>query len=66
MKRNRKNSNFDHFSLYSNQDICLNDGYTLKPKSLYSWCTRVLYNRRTKFDPLWNRLVIGGVQDGQT
>ena len=37
-----------------------------KPKSLYSWCTRVLYNKRSNFDPLWNRLVIGGVQDGQT
>ena len=43
--------------------MCLNDGYTLKPKALYSWCTRVLYNRRSNFDPLWNKLVIGGIQD---
>jgi len=47
-----------------NQDNCLNDGYVYKPKALYSWCTRVLYNKRSEFDPLWNRLVIGGLQDG--
>jgi 20S proteasome subunit beta 7 len=46
-------------------DECLNDGYFYKPKSLFSWCTRVLYNRRSKMDPLWNRLVIGGMQDGE-
>lgn len=46
-----------------NTDHCLNDGYTLQPKALFSWCTRVLYNRRTKFNPLWNRLVIGGWQE---
>lgn len=48
-----------------NQDHCYNDGYTLKPKALYSWCTRVLYNRRSNFDPLWNKLVIAGLQDNQ-
>lgn len=48
-----------------NQDYCLNDGYVYKPKQLYSWCTRVLYNRRSNFDPLWNRLVIAGVQEDQ-
>jgi len=37
----------------------------LKPKALHAWCTRVLYNRRSKFDPLWNRLVIGGIEDGK-
>lgn len=47
------------------QDECLNDGYVYKPKSLFSWCTRVLYNRRSKFDPLWNRLVIAGLQDNE-
>ena len=49
----------------SNSDQCLNDGYTLQPKALYSWCTRVLYNKRSNFDPLWNKLVIGGIQEGK-
>ena len=48
-----------------NQDVCLNDGYVYKPKALFSWTTRVLYNRRSKFDPLWNKLVIGGMEDNQ-
>lgn len=46
-----------------NQDNCLNDGYVYKPKMLHSWCSRVLYNRRSSFDPLWNRLVIAGLED---
>ena len=47
------------------RDTCLNDGYVLKPRDLFSWSTRVLYNRRSKMDPLWNKLVIGGLQDNQ-
>lgn len=41
-----------------------NDGFSLKPKSLLNWLTRVLYNRRSKFDPLWNTFVVAGMQDG--
>lgn len=43
---------------------CLDDGVKLKPKSLYCWLTRILYNRRSKFDPFWNNFVVGGIQDG--
>lgn len=41
-----------------------NDGLALKPKALYTWLTRVMYNRRNKFDPLWNNYLVGGMQDG--
>lgn len=44
---------------------CLDDGMKLKPKSLYSWLTRIMYQRRSKFDPFWNNFVVGGIQDGQ-
>lgn len=44
---------------------CLDDGFALKPKSLYCWLTRVMYNRRSKFDPFWNNFVVGGLQDGE-
>jgi len=37
-----------------------NDDHTLSPNALYSWLTRVQYNRRSKFDPLWCNWVIGG------
>ncbi|KAL1513023.1 hypothetical protein ABEB36_002508 [Hypothenemus hampei] len=44
---------------------CLDDGLFLKPKSLYCWLTRILYQRRSKMDPLWNNFVVAGIQDGQ-
>ncbi|KAL3286280.1 hypothetical protein HHI36_000789 [Cryptolaemus montrouzieri] len=43
---------------------CLDDGVKLKPKSLHCWLTRIMYNRRSKFDPFWNNFVVGGLQDG--
>lgn len=44
---------------------CLADGFSYTPKSLFSWMTRVMYNRRTKFNPLWNTTLVGGLQDGK-
>ncbi|KAL5019729.1 hypothetical protein ScPMuIL_002621 [Solemya velum] len=45
---------------------CLEDGFSYTPSSLFSWVTRVLYNRRSKFDPLWNTYIIGGVDEEKT
>ncbi|KAJ9585224.1 hypothetical protein L9F63_002987 [Diploptera punctata] len=47
------------------EEECLDDGFSLKPKSLHCWLTRVLYNRRSKFDPLWNNFIVGGLQDNE-
>lgn len=44
---------------------CLADGFTYSPKSIYSWLTRVMYNRRTKMNPLWNTVIVGGMQDDE-
>jgi len=44
---------------------CLDDGFKLKPKSLHCWLTRVMYNRRSRFDPFWNNFIVGGIQDGK-
>lgn len=41
------------------------DGNSLGPKEVHNYLTRVMYNRRNKFDPLWNTLVLGGVKKGQ-
>ena len=38
-----------------------NDDLILSPNALYSWLTRVQYNRRSKFDPLWCQWVVGGL-----
>lgn len=39
-----------------------NDGLELYPAALHSWITRVAYNRRSKFQPLWCAWVVGGLQ----
>jgi len=44
---------------------CRDDGFSLKPKALHCWLTRVMYNRRSKFDPLWNEILVGGMQDDE-
>jgi len=43
---------------------CLNDGFGYTPKSLHCWLTRVLYNRRSQFNPLWNTYFVVGMEDG--
>lgn len=47
------------------EEYCSDDGFTLKPKALHCWMTRVLYNQRSKFDPLWNNFIIGGIENGK-
>ncbi|XP_076926626.1 proteasome subunit beta type-4-like [Bidens hawaiensis] len=46
-------------------DNMWDDGNSLGPKEVHNYLTRVLYNRRNKFDPFWNSLVLGGVKNGQ-
>jgi len=41
------------------------DGNSLGPKEVHNYLSRVMYNRRNKFNPLWNSLVLGGVKNGQ-
>lgn len=45
------------------EEECLDDGFSLKPKSLHCWLTRVMYNRRSRFDPLWNNFIIAGLDN---
>ncbi|EZA62258.1 Proteasome subunit beta type-4 [Ooceraea biroi] len=45
------------------EEKCLDDGFTLKPKALHCWLTRVMYNRRSNFDPFWNNFVIAGIDN---
>ncbi|XP_078035724.1 proteasome subunit beta type-4 [Augochlora pura] len=44
------------------EEECLDDGLLLKPKALHCWLTRIMYYRRSSFDPLWNNFVIGGIE----
>ncbi|KAI3359018.1 hypothetical protein L3Q82_015401, partial [Scortum barcoo] len=44
----------------------LGDGHSYSPKAVHSWLTRVMYNRRSKMNPLWNTVVIGGFYNGES
>ena len=46
-------------------DNMWDDGNSLGPKEVHNYLTRLMYNRRNKFNPLWNSLVLGGVKNGQ-
>ncbi|XP_027163736.1 proteasome subunit beta type-4-like [Coffea eugenioides] len=46
-------------------DSMWDDGNSLGPKEVHNYLTRVMYNRRNKFNPLWNSLILGGVKNGQ-
>ena len=43
----------------------LGDGHSYSPKAIHSWLTRAMYSRRSKMNPLWNTMVIGGYADGE-
>ena len=53
------------FSSRSEEDEIEQDGHKLGLKNLWAYLCRVMHNRRSKQDPLWNSLVVGGFQDGK-
>jgi 20S proteasome alpha/beta subunit len=48
-----------------NEEDIRGGGVSMRPEALHCWLTRVLYNRRSKFDPLWNSILVGGMQEGK-
>lgn len=36
------------------------DGHELRPEHVFEYMSRVMYNRRTKMNPLWNSMIIAG------
>lgn len=41
------------------------DGNDLGPAEVHEYLARVLYARRSKMNPLWNSILVGGVKDGK-
>jgi 20S proteasome subunit beta 7 len=41
------------------------DGHSLAPEHIHELLARILYSRRSKNDPLWNSLVVGGLKNGK-
>ncbi|MBA0687592.1 hypothetical protein Goari_015114 [Gossypium aridum] len=61
-------SDFQEILRYLNEiilyDNMWDDDNSLGPKEVHNYLTRVMYNRRNMFNPLWNSLVLGGVKNG--
>lgn len=51
---------FEYLAIESDS---LDDGHKYTPKSLFSWLTRFMYNRRTRINPLWNTAIVGGYNE---
>ena len=47
-------------------DFAAADGATLTPSEVHSYLGRVMYNRRSKVDPLWNQLITAGFYQGKS
>jgi len=54
-----------HLDEVKTSDDIIGDGHTLSPHAIHSYITRIMYQRRNKFDPLWNYFVIAGFKDGK-
>ncbi|KAL0948167.1 hypothetical protein HGRIS_010779 [Hohenbuehelia grisea] len=47
-------------------EFAAQDGHTLGPVEIHEYLSQVMYARRSKIDPLWNSLVIGGFKNGKS
>lgn len=45
------------------EDAAYEDDHEISAHSLHSWLTRVQYNKRSNFDPLWCNWVVGGFDE---
>ncbi|TFK71410.1 proteasome endopeptidase complex beta subunit [Pluteus cervinus] len=47
------------------EEFAASDGHTLGPVEIHEYLSQIMYARRSKIDPLWNSLIVGGVKDGK-
>ena len=47
-------------------EYTMDDGASMSPSMLHHWLTRIIYQRRSKMDPLWNSIVIAGFRGGKS
>jgi len=47
-------------------EYTMDDGASMSASMLHHWLTRLMYNRRSKMDPLWNSIVIAGFRNGKS
>jgi 20S proteasome subunit beta 7 len=47
------------------EDYAEDDGASLNPEEIFHYLSRVMYNRRSKVNPLWNQAIVAGFADGK-
>ena len=47
------------------EEVTANDGHKLGPSEVHEYLSRVMYSRRSKMNPLWNSILVGGFKDGE-
>jgi len=45
------------------EEFTENDGHELGPAEIHEYLSRVMYGRRSKMNPLWNSILVGGKKD---
>lgn len=46
-------------------EFAAGDGHTLGPAEVHNYLSELMYARRSKMNPLWNALLVGGFKDGK-
>ena len=44
----------------------MDDGRVMTPREYHQYITRMCYNRRNRFNPLWNSVVVAGYHEGKS
>lgn len=48
------------------EEFAAEDGHKLGPAEIYEYLSQIMYARRSKLNPLWNSLLVGGFKDGKS
>jgi len=48
------------------EEYTAGDEHELGPAEIHEYLSRVMYGRRSKLNPLWNSLIVGGFKDGKS
>ena len=46
-------------------EFAAQDNHSLGPSEVHAYLGQMMYARRSKMNPLWNALLVGGVKDGE-
>lgn len=48
------------------EEFTSQDGHDLGPAQIHEYLSQIMYSRRSKLNPLWNSLLVGGFKDGKS